>query len=227
MHQGEQGREPPCVWCQVLPLMFPLTKPELAVSTISQTAQWPIALAIILPSFLGKCFLLRRNSIGNGTARKSAFLLPIMCMPHKKKVWLKSSPAFKNKMDMAQFTELGLNPNIFWMWSNLWALDLGSFYFRNTAFWSASLGPLKSLQIKSEVWILPLPYWAALISEAWVYQKKATLLPSTERYCHQGDMKQGNFIEALFWNILFQAVFRLLSCQYAFSRSSLIRLILC
>lgn len=58
MDQEEQGREEPCVSFQVLPLTFPLAKPELAILTTGQSVQWPLPLAIILPSSLRSGFLL-------------------------------------------------------------------------------------------------------------------------------------------------------------------------
>lgn len=211
--QGEQGREEPYVWCQVLPLTFSITKPELAVSTTRQCAQWPVALAIILPSSLRRDFCwAAKKHIGNGTARKPGFLLPILHTPCEKEVCLKSSPALKNRNGHGT-SHCSLNWDwilTFFEWDqtssleHFWALDLRSFLFRNTTFWFASLGPLRSLQIKPDLWLYPLPCWAALISEPWVYQREATLLPATERCCHQDNTMQGNFVKALIWNVLFQ-----------------------
>lgn len=215
MGKGEQGRKEPSLWCQVIPLMFPATKPDLAVLTTSQSLWCPVALTVTLPSSLRREFLLgsKKKHIGNGTARSSAFLLPTLCMPCEKEVCLKSSPALKNRNGHGT-SQCSLN----WDWiliffgqtsslEDVWALNLGSWHFRNTTFWSASLEPVKTLQIKPDLWFSPLPYWAALISEPWVYQTEAALLPPTEKYCHQDDVKQGNFAEALIWNVLFQGRF--------------------
>lgn len=85
----------------------------------------------------------------------SAFLLPTLCMPWEKEICLVSSPALRNgnghgtshrslSWDWIQiFFECDRTSSL----EDVWALDLGSFHFWNTTFWSASLGLLKSLQM--------------------------------------------------------------------------------
>lgn len=99
MGTGEQGREEPSIWCQVLPLMFPVTQPDLAVLTTSQSVWCPVALAVTLSSSLRKEFLLgsKKKYICYGTVRNSAFLLPTLRMPCEKEVCLKSFPDLKNR----------------------------------------------------------------------------------------------------------------------------------
>lgn len=167
----EQEGEDPSLWCQVLPLMFPITEPDLAILTTSQSVWCPVALAVTLPSSLRREFLLgsKKKHIGYDTVRNSAFLLPTMCMPCETAVCLKSFPALKNRKGHGT-SQCSLN----WDWiliffdqtsslEDVWALNLGYWHFRNTTFWSASLGPLKTLQIKTDLWFSPLLYWAALI----------------------------------------------------------------
>lgn len=104
MDTGEQGREEPSLWCQVLPLMFPVTEPDPAILTTSQSLWCPVALAVTLPSSLRREFLL-------GSKKKHSLpmaqweILPSYCWHcacpvRKKSAWNLSKP-LKTEMGMA------------------------------------------------------------------------------------------------------------------------------
>lgn len=107
MGKGEQGREEPSLWCQVIPLMFPATKPDLAVLTTSQSLWCPVALTVTLPSSLRREFLLgsKKKSI---LAMAQQEILPFCC-PHcvcpvrKKSAWNLPQP-LKTEMGMAHLS---------------------------------------------------------------------------------------------------------------------------
>lgn len=190
-------------------------------------------LAVILPSSLRRHFCwAAKKHIGNGTARKPAFLLPILHTPCEKEVCLKSSPALKNRNGHGT-SQCSLNWDwilTFFEWDqtssleHFWALDLGSFLFRNTTFWFASLGPLRSLQIKPNFTHFPAGLLWFLSLE---FTKERPLCFLLQKgvvtriiWCKEILLKP--------WSEMFYfKFFCLLSCQYAFSRSSFIRLRLC
>lgn len=106
----------------------------------------------------------KKALIAYGTVRNSAFLLLTLCMPCEKEVCLKSFQALKNRNGHG--TSQG-SLNCDWILKffdqtssleNVWALNFGYWHFRNTTFWSVSLGPLKTLQIKPDLWFSPFPY---------------------------------------------------------------------
>lgn len=139
-----------------------------------------------------------------------------VCPVRKKSAWNLPQP-LKTEMGMAHLSVhwIGIESSYSLVKPQVWRMsEPWIWHFRNTTFWSASLEPVKTLQIKPDLWFSPLPYRAALISEPWVYQTEAALLPPTEKYCHQDDVKQGNFAEALIWNVLFQG--RVFACFHVY-----------
>lgn len=219
--RGEQGREEPCFWYQVVPLIFPLTKPALAVLTTRQSVQWPVTSAIILPSSL-RDFLLgsKKKHISNGTVRKSAFLLPTLCISCEKEVCLKSLPALKKRSghgtsqrslnwDWIQiFFERDKNPCL----EDVQALDFWSLNFRNTTFWSAALGLIKVFKWNHTCGFPQFP-----TGLFWLLSLEIT----KERYCHWDNMKPGSFVKALIWNVLFKFFCCLLNFKYLCSLQKL------
>lgn len=143
MDTGERGSQEPSLWCQVLPLMFPLTEPDLAVLTTSQSVWCPVALVVTPPSSLRREFLLgsKKKHVGYGTVRNSAFLLPTC----EEEICLKYSSALKKRKRHGT-SQCLLN----WDWiliffdqtsslENVWTLNLGYLHFRNTTFWFSGL----------------------------------------------------------------------------------------
>lgn len=114
-----------------------------------------------------------------------------------------------------------------WRMSEPWIL--GSWHFRNTAFWSASLGPLKtSNETRSVVFPTSLlgcfDFWALSLTDrgqplCFLLQKSiVTRMMWSSKFCWSLDLKC--FIS--------REIFCLLSCLYiAFSRSTFVRLRLC